>query len=364
MSTNYLCQKCAKFNTNNFTDLKKHLCKKKSCLKTNEAFLLSEDQLLVLSLIPNNEPGRIKIEDTTHLKNSNFLNKNKEELFKISKGIEKSNKMLCCPFCENKFKLVMDLKRHLILNCFFEELKKRENNKIIVSEVNNENNKKVKDENCEVTNVNNITNLNTINHNNTTYNITIEIKNPVGFDSDWDLSKIDELNKRDISFSNCMYTSLLEEIMKNEINLNIIIDNENNSGMVYKNDIEKYIQMKSKDIVDNTMKKLSDHLIEINKMNKKSMEDILQLSKDKIVKKYEDYEKNSNIKKYVETAICSIFETKKSDAIFLAQKNIKNYEVQDNYEINNNYICNNMNHNINNDIYDNLDIYNPENGGF
>jgi len=350
MSTNYLCQKCAKFNTNNFTDLKKHLCKKKSCLKTNEAYLLSDDQLLVLSLIPNNEPGRVKIEDTTHLKNSNFLNKNKEELFKISKCMEKSNKMLCCPFCDNKFKLAMDLKRHLILNCFFEELKKRENNKLIFSEINNEsceNNKKIKDDNCEVTNVNNITNhLNTIHNNNTTYNITIEIKNPVGFDSDWDLSKIDELNKRDISFSNCMYTSLLEEIMKNEINLNVIIDNENNSGMVYKNDIEKYIQMKSKDIVDNTMKKLSDHLIEINKMNKKSMEDILELSKEKIVKKYEDYEKNNNIKKYVETAICSIFENKKSDAIFLAQKNIKNYEISDNYEITNSTSYNNKTINI------------------
>jgi hypothetical protein len=134
--------------------------------------------------------------------------------------------------------------------------------------------------------------------------------------------------------------------MKNEINLNVIIDNENNSGMVYKNDIEKYIQMKSKDIVDNTMKKLSDHLIEINKMNKKSMEDILELSKEKIVKKYEDYEKNNNIKKYVETAICSIFENKKSDAIFLAQKNIKNYEISDNYEITNSTSYNNKTINI------------------
>lgn len=126
-----------------------------------------------------------------------------------------------------------------------------------------------------------------------------------------------------------MYTNLLEEILKNEINLNVIIDNDNDSGMVYKNDIEKYIQMKSKDIVDNTMKKLSDHLIEINKANKKSLEDIVKISKNKIVKKYEDYEQNDNIQKYVESAICGVFENKKSDALSLAIKN-KKYEMLNN----------------------------------
>ena len=209
----------------------------------------------------------------------------------------------------------MELKKHLILNCFFEELKKRENKKGISTEITNNSN------NTEITNNSNNTEINSNNkydiisnntiNNNNTYNITIEIKNPVGFDNQWDLSKINEANKRDISFSNCMYTNLLEEILKNEINLNVIIDNDNDSGMVYKNDIEKYIQMKSKDIVDNTMKKLSDHLIEINKANKKSLEDIIKIGKNKIIKKYEDYEKNDNIQKYVEYAICGVFENKK-----------------------------------------------------
>ena len=37
------------------------------------------------------------------------------------------------------------------------------------------------------------------------------------------------------------YTRLLEEILNDEINLNVIIDKEKDSGMVYKNDIDKYI---------------------------------------------------------------------------------------------------------------------------
>ena len=58
-----------------------------------------------------------------------------------------------------------------------------------------------------------------------------------------------------------MYTNLLIEILKNEINLNVIIDTDNDSGIVYKNDIDKYIKMKSEDIIDKTMLKLKEHLL-------------------------------------------------------------------------------------------------------
>jgi hypothetical protein len=59
-----------------------------------------------------------------------------------------------------------------------------------------------------------------------------------------------------------MYKNFLKEILNNEINLNVVIDKENNDYcMVYKNNIDKYIQMKSKDIVENTMKKLNCQLL-------------------------------------------------------------------------------------------------------
>ena len=47
-----------------------------------------------------------------------------------------------------------------------------------------------------------------------------------------------------------MYTKLLEEILKNEINLNVIIEDETNSGLVYKNDDDKYVNMKIHDIIE------------------------------------------------------------------------------------------------------------------
>jgi len=68
--------------------------------------------------------------------------------------------------------------------------------------------------------------------------------------------------------SQFMYTELLEEILKNNMNLNVIIDNENDSGIVYKNNIDKYIRMKLKDIVSNTMDKFNFHLNDINSSDK------------------------------------------------------------------------------------------------
>ena len=333
MFINYSCKKCNNFYTKNLKDLKKHLTKRQLCPKTNESFLFSDDQLLATSILPNDNIYNIKIEETYHLKNSNVINKNKEELFLIFKSIEKFTKNIYCRYCTKQFSTIMELKKHLILSCFFEELKKRENKKELTTEITNNSNNTEINSNNKYDIINNSNN--TINNN--TYNITIEIKNPIGFDNQWDLSKINEANKRDISFSNCMYTNLLEEILKNEINLNVIIDNDNDSGMVYKNDIEKYIQMKSKDIVDNTMKKLNEHLMEINKDNKKSLEDIIKIGKNKIIKKYEDYEQDDNIQKYVEYAICGVFENKKLDAISLAIKNRKSEILNNNdNEIDNN----------------------------
>lgn len=168
--------------------------------------------------------------------------------------------------------------------------------------------------NCDLINGNN----NTINNN--TYNIKVEIKNPVGFDNKWDLSLIDHRIKNAIALSQFMYTNLLEEILNNEINLNVIIDNENNSGMVYKNDTDKYNQMKLKDIVHNTMKKLNEHLIDINKNDKMSVQEFIKINKETINNKYVNFEKDENIQKDVENKICAIFENKKSEAINLAEK--------------------------------------------
>lgn len=111
-----------------------------------------------------------------------------------------------------------------------------------------------------------------------------------------------------------LYTSLLEEILKNEINLNIIIDKNNESGMVYINDIDQYIQMKSKDIVANSMDKLRKHLLDINESSM-CLDDCLLLSKKTIEKKHNDYIKYEKTKQSVDEYITQMLDKKKEDAL-------------------------------------------------
>jgi hypothetical protein len=122
-----------------------------------------------------------------------------------------------------------------------------------------------------------------------------------------------------------MYTELLKEILKNEINLNVIIDKNNDSGSVYMNNIDKYIEMKSIDIVDNTMEKLKKHLLEMNK-DSYCIKECLYASKKIIEKKHYDYVKSTKTKQIVKNYITDIYESKKKDAIDISntlfEKNI------------------------------------------
>ena len=240
MTSRYLCKKCM-FTTDKFSGMQRHLTKKNLCKKNLESYNYSDDQLLILSLLPQcddyNENEKIK-EELSYLTKSNTIYKKKDKLFCDINYIDK-NKCKKCIYCNEDFEKILDLKKHLLMKCFYNELlkNKEEVDNINIHSVNNA------EHSYNTTNTNS-------NNNNTT-NIYLQIKSPIPFDSDWDLSNI--CNKDSLVFSNYMYTSLLEEILKNEINLNVIIDKDNESGMVYKNDIDKYIEMKSKDIVDNIL---------------------------------------------------------------------------------------------------------------
>lgn len=311
MSINYSCKKCCNFNSKNMNDLKKHILKKNSCKKTNDSHLLSDDQILAMSVLPNNEFNGITIEETLHLKNSNIMNKNKEELFNIFKSIEKTNQSSFCKFCNKEYKLNLDLKKHLVLDCFYNDLKKKENiQKSINIDINN-----TTYNNSEIINDNSI---NSYNNCNNTYNIKVEIQPPIGFDYNWDLSKIDK--EKLIHLTQFMYTNLLKALLENDKNLNVIIDNENNSGIVYKNDIEKYREMTIQDITDKTMEKLKEELIKMNKNDKFGNNKYTQINKDEIDIKYENYLKSEDIKKNVLEHISKIYEDKKPEAITIAEK--------------------------------------------
>jgi hypothetical protein len=323
MSYSYICKKC-NYNTQNFKDLKKHLLKKKSCQKCFDSLNLSNDEIIIKTVLPYiGKKHILNDSEIDKFKNSNIVYENKDELFRIIDNIDK-NKLKKCECCNKDFIKIIDLKKHMVLDCFLihiDNLKKR------ISENTNA-------QNITSNIVNN--SHNNINSNNTTNNINIylEVKKPIPFDDDWDTSLISNDRKGFILFTKIMYTSLLEDLLKNEINLNVIIDKENDSGFVYKNDIEKYIQMRSNDIVKNTMDKLRNHLTDFRTSNENIIDkEHLTHCRRMIEKKFLDYTNNEETQEIVNDLICNIFQKKKNNAIKIS-KNINMDKNEKNNDFN------------------------------
>lgn len=113
-----------------------------------------------------------------------------------------------------------------------------------------------------------------------------------------------------------IFTVLLENILKNEENLNVVIGNDNNSGLVYINDNDKYVKMNNQDILEKSMEKLYNHInetIELLKYN--TQEEIIEILNKSTDKKYNNYKENINIKKRVNELLYDIFKLSNNKAI-------------------------------------------------
>lgn len=297
MST-YLCRRC-NYTSKHYNNIKKHLNRKNQCSKEVESYNYSDDQLLIFTLFPELDRNCFE-----YLKKSCCISKNKGKLFDIYDDIHK-NKLKRCTSCNQEFDKINDLKKHII-ECFFNTFQDCDK-KNVQQDITIEGNNNIVQSQCTINNTNHIT------------NIYLELKNPIPFDEEWDISKIDIDKKTNLLFSKIMYTGLLEEILKNKMNLNVIIDKDNSSGIVYKNDIEKYIEMELEDIVKNSMDKLHKHLLSINNdSDNKYFEECLEQSKRMIEKKYNDYITNAKTQKVVKDFISTIYEQKKEDAVTLS----------------------------------------------
>jgi len=181
---------------------------------------------------------------------------------------------------------LIELRKHILLKCYYEEILKLNieqdsKNKIKIINNNNSNNTTL------------INSGNTINQ----YNIYVGIdknKKLIPFTEEWDTSLISEDIISGIITSKYMYTKLLTEILNNEINLNVIMDRDSKTGLVYLDEINKYKEMKLTDIVENTMKKLKEQLLVLNEDNETLFEEIKDFSRKMITKKYNDYKNNIN----------------------------------------------------------------------
>ena len=308
-SSCYTCKRCL-YKTSHFNDIKRHLAKTKKCSKVLNAYYQSDDQLLIMSLLSED----IKPDSLEQYKDSNILYTNIIELVSVIDSIDK-HKLKKCIYCNNEFSKICDLRQHVLLSCFYnKKMKEIQNTEKLVS-IDGTNNANHSHNNNNTTTNNNI-------------NIYLEIKTPVPFDEQWDISNINKHTQTDLIFSKSMFTNLLSEILQNEINLNVIIDDaESVSGIVYKNDIEKYIQMKSKDIVNNTMDKLKHQLIDFNKKNTESLPEVVDISSKTITQKYNNYKNDENIQNSVDKLIFNLFKNKKVESVNIAKKISDNTEI-------------------------------------
>ncbi len=266
--TKFICYKC-NYLTNRFSDIIKHLNRKNPCLTRIEVMQLSDDHILVKTLLPYyNNACVIEDNDIKHLCNSSILYQNKNEIFTEIINVDK-NKCKTCKYCNCNFDKIFYLKKHMLLNCFYNEFTKRNNNDIIHS--NNILNNNLNNNNITISNNNNnitISNNNNNNttNNNTTNNITlyVEVKQPIPFEESWDLSNINNDQRSSILTSKYMYKDLLYNILKNDINNNVIINSDKKTGIVYMNHNDKYILMNSEKIIEKTIDKLHDNLTSMN----------------------------------------------------------------------------------------------------
>jgi hypothetical protein len=304
----YKCLNCD-YKTKKFADIKKHINLKKSCIKKlTPGFEYNIDQIIALSLLPYDEEGNQNI-DKDKLLNIKYINNNKKILLDILNNIDKNKNKTCC-FCNKYFTKIQELRQHILLDCFSIEMAK--NNK---------------DSNIKIENntTNNIINI--------TVNIpqTSPIPNllPLSFDKSWNLSEIDEFKKKyDILYSEVMYTTLLEKILENKINLNVILDTEQNIGFVYQNEIEKYVKMNIDDIVQKSMEKLRNNLLELNNTinnNAINFKTLNKSTEERINDKLNNYNSKPDVKKYVDNFIAEIFDKKKFDAYNIS-KSIENID--------------------------------------
>ena len=285
-------------------------------------FQNSIDQNIILSLLPDDEKLKDLIIKVKSKDYQNLYQSRRRLLMNKLCGSQDCKKT--CSYCNKKFNKIQELREHVLIDCFLQEiLEKNDNsttdNKSLI--INNDNSHTINNITNNIDNSQKITN-NINNIDNSTTNIIINV--PISFDKSWDISNIDTVYKKlEILCSDVLYTKLLEKILVNKKNRNVLFDKKNNIGFVYKNDYEKYISMNMKDIASKSMEKLHENLLEINNdvkkhTNKKNHQEYAKdcIEKEKKIKnKYTDYKDDYGTRNYANESILNIYDEKKDESL-------------------------------------------------
>ena len=113
MPVNYICKRC-NYTSKRLGDLKKHLNKKIICTKTPKSYGYTDEELIILSLIPYNNDNQQN--NVINISTKDTIIIDKQELFDIITNIE-LNKKKECEYCSKKFNTINNLKNHVLTNC-------------------------------------------------------------------------------------------------------------------------------------------------------------------------------------------------------------------------------------------------------
>ena len=253
--------------------MKRHLNKQKKCI-IKEA---------------NIEENESKLYDDSLIKHE--VNKDLEIIIKdVKTDDESKDENIICKLCNRSFHNKSNLNKHL------------------------------KSESCNSTNEKVIHQVNNIQHIGVQNNvINININSLRGFDEDWNISNITKDMREKLLLSDKKFTNTLENILKNDENLNIILKDKV-TGLVYKIKNNEYEAMPVKDIFEETMYKIYKHLSEffneIIEDNKNDIRmNILENELKEVDKKYSRYKKSLLTSNDVNLCLSNIIEDKKNDAI-------------------------------------------------
>ena len=269
MESYYECRRCF-YKTKYKNDMRRHLNNKNICKKKNVLCNLTHEELYELSFI----------------KKKTILEEN-----------DKDSKFIC-EHCNKSFSRNYNLKIHQESRCKKNVVKDEQNN--------------------------NITNYNTMNNtlNTTNNNIMVNILcNP--FENKFDISHIDQLTKMDLII-NIIYTKALEHILENKNNLNLLLEDDHETAVVYKNEKEKFVRMNKAEFTQNIMQNMKNTLSYMNDETAKNP--YLTERIDEIINlKYNKYTEEKQTNDIVNDMICKIYDQKKAEVqeVF---KNINNNE--------------------------------------
>jgi len=301
----YECLRC-KYKSLRNSDMKRHLERKVKCARNIESIKYNDEEIYNLSMVIH-----------------------KNEKIDNDKPIKKD---LLCIYCNKSFTRLDNLKKHekntcKLKNKSIEKENKNDNKNII----NIENNIKNIDNKLSMDNQTNIHNKTYIE--NQTNNIIIinPNNNLQPFDNNWTIEHIDNYLRQLILLSDNKYTNLLDEILKNKNNLNVIIDKDSHSGLVYKNKDDLYVNMKVKEIIKVSMEKLYQQLngfyTTLLDNNTIINSNIIDNLKENLDNKFDDFCNNNNTQNIVSDLLTSIYEKNKLEAIEISENILNNNKI-------------------------------------